>query len=92
MLIFDVKCRVLDAITLNDQSGKEITIAPGRYHLQGVDHLIREASGGMVSSGTEISFVSEEDGKVAYRVSSENLAKFIAMDEVEMQMAGRETP
>ena len=85
MLVFDVKCRVLEPISLSDRSGKEVTIEPGSYVLQGVDHLIRATGGATAASGIELNFVAEGDGKTAYRVSAEKLAHFIALDEIEVK-------
>ena len=85
MIVFDVKCQVLDPIHVSDSLGKDVTIVPGRYHLLGLDHLVRKASGQTTTTGTDLTFVSELDGKSAYTVSAENLAQFIAHDEVEIR-------
>lgn len=86
MLVFDVRCEVLDPIHLTDATGNDVTIAPGRYHLQGVEHLVRKTAGPAAAAGTDLTFVTETDGKAAYVVSAENLAHFIASDEVEVRV------
>lgn len=91
MLVFDVKCRVLEPVTLTDFGGTDVTIGPGTYHLRGVDNLVRSV-GQNSAAGTEICFMREGDEDIAYRVSAQNLAHFIALDEVEVAVAGRETP
>lgn len=85
MIVFDVKCQVLDSIHVADSSGKEVTILPGSYHLLGLDHLVHKVSGQTTTSGTDLTFVNEKDGKAVYTVSAENLAQFIARDEVEVR-------
>lgn len=84
MLVFDVKCRVLEPIHLTDAKGNEVTISPGSYRLQGVEHLVRQATGQATASGMDITFVTESDGRAAYIVGVENLAHFIADDEIEV--------
>lgn len=86
MLLFDVRCEVLDPIHTTDANGNDVTIGPGRYHLQGVEHLMRRAADPTSSIGTDLTFVTESDGKAAYIVSAENLAHFIATDEVEVKI------
>ena len=85
MMRFDVRCRVLEPIHVTDSAGHDVTIRPGYYRLQGVDHLLRSASDQKAASGTDISFVDESDGKQAYTVPAENLAHFISLDEVEVK-------
>ena len=85
MIVFDVKCQVLDPIHVSDSLGKDVTILPGHYHLLGLDHLVHKVSGQTTTMGTDLSFVSEGDGKTVYTVSAENLAQFIARDEVEVR-------
>jgi hypothetical protein len=86
MILFDVKCQILEPLNLTDASGADATIAPGSYHLRGVDHLIRSVGGGDTSAGTDLTFVRDDDGDVVYRVSAEKLAHFIAMDEIEVRV------
>jgi hypothetical protein len=86
MLVFDVRCEVLDPIQVADAKGSDVTIAPGRYRLQGMEHLVRKAAGPKGATGMDITFVTETDGKAAYVVSAENLAHFIASDEVEVKI------
>jgi len=85
MMIFDVKCQVLDPIHVSDTSGKDVTILPGHYRLLGLDHLVHDLGGQTTRTGTDLSLVREADGKAAYTVSAENLAQFIARDEVEVR-------
>ncbi len=85
MIIFDVKCQVLDPIHVSDSLGKDVTISPGLYHLLGLDHLVHKVSGETTTTGTDLTFVSDGDGKTAYTVSAENLAQFIARDKVEVR-------
>ena len=85
MMFFDVSCQVLEPIEVTDASGKNVTIAPGTYRLDGVDRLIRDAGGKSVSSGVDLKFIEVENGRHAYTISSENLAHFIALDEVEVK-------
>ena len=84
MLVFDVRCHVQKAVHLTDAKGNDVTIEPGIYRLQGMEHLVRKAADGAVATGTDISFVTANEGKIAYVVSAENLAHFIASDEVEI--------
>jgi len=90
MIVFDVKCRVLDPIQVADANGNDVTIEPGRYHLQGVEHLVHKVAGSTSVTGTDFTFVADGDGdgdgKAAYIVSAENLAHFIARDEVEVKI------
>jgi hypothetical protein len=86
MLVFDVRCEILDPISLSDAKGNDVTIAPGHYRLQGVEHLVRRAASPAAAAGTDITFVTETDGRAAYVVSAENLAHFIASDEVEVKI------
>lgn len=86
MLVFDVRCKVLDAIHITDAKGNDVTIAPGPYRLQGIEHLVKNTVGSVGMTGTDITFVAEGDGKAAYVVSAENLAHFIADDEVEVEV------
>ena len=85
MIVFDVRCNVLEPIKVSDPSGSDITIAPGSYRLRGLDHLIRSAGGDTVSTGTDLTFVGDGDGQTIYTVRAENLAHFIALDEVEVK-------
>jgi hypothetical protein len=85
MLIFDVKCRVLDPIHVCDSLGKDVTILPGRYRLQGVDHLVHKAADRTMTTGTDLTIVSEGDNRSTYTISAANLAQFIAGDEVEVK-------
>jgi hypothetical protein len=55
---------------------------PGATTLQGLEHLVRNASGQITTTGTHLTFDSEPDGKAAFTVSAENLAHLIALDEV----------
>lgn len=84
MIVFDVNCQVIDPIHVTDSSGKDVTISPGHYHLLGVNHLVRNAAGGTAIQGTDIRFVGPTDGRTLYTVNAENLAAFIARDEVEV--------
>ena len=84
MLLFDVKCRVREAIHVTDPSGADVTIAPGSYHLQGFDHLIRSPQGMAFRRGTDLQFVADGDRAHPYRVSPENLAHFMALSEIEI--------
>jgi hypothetical protein len=86
MLVFDVRCEVLDPIHLTDAKGNDVTIASGTYRLQGVEHLVRKTTDPTAATGTDLTFVTETDGKAAYVVSAENLAHFIAIDEVEVKL------
>jgi hypothetical protein len=85
MIVFDVKCKVLDPIHVSDTSGTDVTILPGHYRLLGLDHLVHNLGGQTTTTGTDLSLVREGDGKTVYTVSAENLAQFIARDEVEVK-------
>ena len=85
MMLFNVRCEVLEPIHLTDSSGNDVTINPGSYRLQGIEHLINSAGGQSIARGTDLSFVDESDGKLAYTVRAENLAHFISLDEIEVK-------
>jgi len=84
MIIFDVRCEVLKPISVTDRGGNAVTIPAGRYHLKGLDRLVREVSGGSVTTGTDFTIVSEDDGETSFAVSAEALAKYISEDDVEV--------
>ncbi|MEX2454978.1 MAG: hypothetical protein WD470_09755 [Rhodospirillaceae bacterium] len=84
MIIFDVRCEVLKPFEVTDSAGNGVTIPPGRYHLKGLDHLVRQAADGLVTTGMDIQIVSEEDGETAFTVTAENLAKYISLDDIEV--------
>ena len=86
MIVFDVKCQVLDPIQVTDANGNDVTIEPGHYHLRGIEHLVHKIAGTTSVTGTDFTLVAEDDGKTAYVVSAENLAHFIACDEVEVNI------
>ena len=52
----------------------------------GIDHLVREASGGASVGPMDITLVGIGDGETEYLVSAENLRHFIALDQVEVKI------
>lgn len=86
MIVFDVKCDVREAVHVTDSAGRDVTIAPGRYRMVGIDHLVREASGGASVGPMDITLVGIGDGETKYLVSAENLGHFIALDQVEVKI------
>jgi hypothetical protein len=83
MIVFDVKCHVLEPIHVTDTRGKEITIDPGYYRLRGLEHLVRSAGAGTPLPGTALTIIGEDD-REHYAISAETLANFLAYDEVEV--------
>lgn len=87
MLVFNVRCEVLEPIQLTDVHQNRITLAPGVYRLQGVEQVVRKAAGQTAAEeGTHITFVTDSGGQAAYTVSAEELAHFMATDEVEVHI------
>jgi|GEM_PF-1179920 len=86
MIVFDVKCQVLAPIQVTDANGNDVTIEPGHYHLRGIEHLVHKVAGTRSVTGTDFTLVADGDSKTAYVVSAENLAHFIAGDEVEVKI------
>lgn len=83
MIVFDVKCDVLAAVEVKDRAGRDISISPGRYRLMGLDHFVREAGGGAKVGPMDITLVG--DNGTRYLVSSADLGRFIAQDQVEVK-------
>ena len=87
MVVFDVRCRVMEAIEAADAVGNKVTIEPGEYRLRGIEHLVRNTAAGTSSAtGTDFILIAAEDGGPTYTVSAESLAEFIADDDVEVRV------
>ena len=83
MIVFDVKCDVLAAVVVKDRTGRDITVPPGRYHLMGLDHFVRDAGGGVKVGPMDITLVGDNGTK--YLVSSADLGRYISLDQVEVK-------
>lgn len=83
MIVFDVKCHVLEPIHVTDRSGRDTVLNPGYYRLRGFEHLVRKVAAGAAEPGTDIVIVSDDNGE-SFAVTAEKLANFIAYDEVEV--------
>lgn len=84
MLVFDVKCDVTQPVHVKDSNANDVTIPPGHYRLQGIDHIVRTATGGASVDGMDIAIVSLADRNVAFRVPADELSHFIALRQVEV--------
>lgn len=86
MILFNVKCEVMEETEIQDSSGNAVRIHPGHYNLLGIEHLIVNVVGEMRETGVDLSIADEVSKATVCTLNPETLASLMSRDNLEVEI------
>ncbi|MHA1107620.1 MAG: hypothetical protein ACTSQV_00740 [Alphaproteobacteria bacterium] len=86
MIIFNVRCEVLEEIEVRDSTGNAVRVRPGHYKLLGLEHLVLNSTGQMRETGMDLSIVDEMSHATVCTLNAETLATLMCKDDLEVEI------
>lgn len=86
MIVFNIKCEVMDETEVRDSSGNSVRLQPGHYSLLGMEHLVVNVAGQTRETGVDLSIVDEVSQATICTLSPETLASLMSRDDLEVEI------
>ncbi len=86
MIVFKVRCEVLEELEVRDTTGNAVRVRPGHYSLLGLEHLVLNSAGKMHETGVDLSIVDEASQATICTLDAETLATLMCKDDLEVEI------